>query len=54
MKNKNYDFYLSILISESGAPFFGQPPVGIYNNFVYNPVDFGAHDLTLDFQEESN
>ena len=29
IKNKNYDFYLSILISESWAPFFGQPPVEI-------------------------
>ena len=24
IQNKNYDFYLSILISESGAPFFGK------------------------------
>ena len=29
IKNKNYDCYLSILISESPAPFFGQPPVEI-------------------------
>ena len=27
IKNKNYDFYLSILVSERGAPFFWQPPV---------------------------
>ena len=26
IKNKNYDFYLSILVSERGTPFFWQPP----------------------------
>jgi hypothetical protein len=33
IKNNNYDFYLLILASECGAPFFWQPPLSMLAEF---------------------